>query len=211
MKLYSHWRSSTSFRVRAALNLKGFDYEIEPVDLGAGAQGTPAFAQLNPLKGVPALLLDDGTCLTQSLAIIDYLDATRPDPPMLPGDKRARAPVLAAALTIAQEIHPVNNLRVTTYLEREMGQRPESLHKWTLHWMHEGLVAFQAQIAPDARYCFGDSPDMADLCLAGQMLNARRWGLDMAPFPRLAEIDARLREVDAIHRALPEFQPDAET
>lgn len=210
MKLYSYWRSTTSFRVRAALNLKRFDYDIAPVNLVEGAQRSADYLALNPVGGVPALVLDDGTVLTQSLAILDYLDATRPKPPLLPGDAVPRAQVLAAALAIATDIHPVNNLKVVGYLRENLGHSQDDAVVWMRHWMAEGLAAFQALIRADTRYCFGnDTPDMADLCLAGQMINARRWELDLASFARLVEIDEELRALPAIAAALPENQPDA--
>ena len=210
MKLYSYWRSTTSFRVRAALNLKGFEYEIVPVNLVEGAQRAQDYLDLNPIGGVPALVLDDGTVLTQSLAIIDYLDATKSEPPMVPGDPLARSHVLAAALVIATEIHPVNNLKVLGYLKSTLGHSQDEAVEWMKHWMHEGFTAFQRLIRPDTRFCFGDeTPDMADLCLAGQMINARRWGLDLGPFARLVQIDEALRALPEIDAAMPENQPDA--
>jgi len=158
---------------------------------------------------VPSLVLEDGTVLTQSLAILHYLDAVAPDPPLLPADPVARARVEAAAQVIALEIHPVNNLRVLAYLRERLGHDQDAAEAWMRHWMHEGFTAFQALIRPDARLCFGARPDLADICLAGQMINARRWGLDLSPFPRLVEIDGRLRALPAFERAMPERQPDA--
>ena len=209
MKLYSYWRSTTSVRVRAALNLKGVAHEIVPLDLVGGEHRGDAYAAINPSKGVPALVLDDGTVLTQSLAIIDYLDATWPEPPMLPGDDIDRAKVLAASLCIAMDIHPVNNLVVLNRLKSRHGLTQEDTVDWMHHWMHEGLTAFQALIRDDTRYTFGDTVTLADLCLVGQMVNARRWGLDLAPFGRLVEVDTALCEIEAIRKALPEQQPDA--
>lgn len=210
MKLYSYWRSTTSFRVRAAMNLKGFEYNIQSVNLLDGAQRDEDFLHLNPVGGVPALVLDDGTVLTQSLAILDYLDATKPEPRMVPDDAVARSHVLAAACVIAMEIHPVNNLKVLGYLKGPLGHNQDEAVVWMNHWMHEGFTAFDRLIADNARYCFGGAaPDMADLCLAGQMINARRWGLDLAPFPRLVKIDEHLRALPEIDAALPENQPDA--
>lgn len=210
MTLYSYWRSTTSFRVRAALNLKGFDCRIVPVDLVAGAQRQADYMELNPIGGVPTLVLDDGTALTQSLAILDYLDATRPEPPLLPADPAVRARVLAAALVVATDIHPVNNLKILGYLKDRLGHSEHDGEDWMRHWMTEGLTAFQRLIDPASRYCFNDAaPDMADLCLAGQMINARRWGLDLRSLTRLVDIDERLRALPAISAAMPESQPDA--
>lgn len=209
MKLYSYWRSTTSVRVRAALNLKGVAHELETLDLTKGTQKGAEYAAINPSKGVPSLVLDDGTVLTQSLAIIDYLDASFPEPPMLPADAKDRARILAASLCIAMDIHPVNNLMVLNRLKSQFGATQEQNVDWMQHWMHEGFTAFHALIDDTGPYCFGDAVTLADLCLVGQMVNARRWGLDMAPFARLEEIDARLRDITAIHAALPEQQPDA--
>lgn len=210
MKLYSYWRSTTSVRVRAALNLKGVAYEIVPVDLVKGAQKTDSYTALNPARGVPTLVLDDGTTLTQSMAILDYLDTTYPEPPLYPADPVLRAQVDAAAHAIALDIHPVNNLRVLGYLKGTMGHSQDEAEAWMRHWMHEGFATFQTLIRPDTPFCFGDTLGMADLCLVGQMVNARRWGLDMTPFKRLEQIDTHCRKIDAVIRALPEHQPDAQ-
>lgn len=208
LTLYSYWQSTTAIRARAALNLKGYDYDIVSVDLTKGEQSSAAYAALNPIKSVPTLILADGTVLVQSLAIIDYLDAMHPDPKMLPDDPAQRARVLAAALTIAQEIHPVNNRRVVQHL-LGMGHTQDDAVNWMRHWMIEGFTAFLSLIDPTSRYCFGDTPDMADLCLVGQMYNARRWGVDLSPFKRLVAIDSALRQIDAINQAMPEQQRDA--
>jgi len=209
MKLYSYWRSTTSYRVRIVLNLKGFDYEIAPVNLVKGAQREPGYAAINPGRGVPTLELDDGTHLTQSLAIIDYLDHLRPDPAILPADPLARARVMAAAHQVALDIHPVNNLRVVQHLEA-MGHSKPDVVDWMVHWMHEGLSAYQAMIRPDTPFSFGDTPDLADICLTAQMYNARRWGLDLTPFARIVEIEQACLALPAFDAARPENQPDAE-
>lgn len=209
MKLYSYWRSTTSVRVRIALNLKGVTYDLETVDLTKGAQKSPAFVSVNPSKSVPALVLDDGSVLTQSMAILDYLDRKFPEPPLLPTDPLTRARALAASNVIACDIHPVNNLRTLGYLKSEMGQSQDDCLVWMNHWMNEGFTAFQALIDQDGPFSFGDQITMADICLVGQMVNARRWGLDMTHFERLVDIDTRAREIDPIARAMPEAQPDA--
>lgn len=209
MKLYSYWRSTTSFRVRAALNLKGLSYEYAPINLVSGEQLSAEFSAVNPSRGVPALVLDDGTVLTQSMAILSWLDEVHPTPALLPADPVARAHVRAAADCIALDIHPVNNLRILGYLKGPLGHSQDETVTWMNHWMHDGFTAFQSRIQPDSSYCFGDQITLADLCLVGQMINARRWGLDLAPFGRLVDIDARARDIDAIARALPEAQPDA--
>ncbi|WP_323768122.1 maleylacetoacetate isomerase [Marinovum sp.] len=208
MRLYSYWRSTTSIRVRAALNLKGLAYEIQPVDLVAGAQRGTEYAAVNPGHGVPALVLDDGSVLTQSLAILDYLDEAHPEPPLLPDGAVARARARAAAHQIALDIHPVNNLKVINRL-KSMGHSPDETVDWMAHWMTEGFAAFQRLIRPDTPFSFGEIPGLADLCLVAQVYNARRWELDLAPFARLVEIDARCQQVEAIARAMPDRQPDA--
>ena len=208
MKLYSYWRSTTSYRVRIVLNLKGFDYDIVPVNLIKGEQRAPDYAAMNPGRGVPTLELDDGSHLTQSLAIIDYLDHLRPDPAILPAEPLARARTMAAAHQVALDIHPVNNMRVVNRL-KQMGHSQEDVISWMNHWMHEGLSAYQAMIAPDTPFSFGDAPDLADICLTAQMYNARRWGLDLTPFARIVEIEQACLALPAFDAARPENQPDA--
>ncbi|KNG92339.1 maleylacetoacetate isomerase [Pseudaestuariivita atlantica] len=208
MKLYSYWRSTTSYRVRIALHLKGLAFETVPVDLVAGDQRDPAYADLNPIKGVPTLVTDDGTALTQSLAILDYLDAIAPDPPLLPGDAILRARILGAALVMATDVHPVNNLKVVQKLQA-MGHDQDACIAWMHHWMTEGLTAYQSLIDPGTPYAFTDAPGFADICLVAQLYNAHRWGLDLAPFPRLTDIETRCLALDAFQQARPEAQPDA--
>ena len=181
-----------------------------PVNLVAGEQQATAYATINPGMGVPSLELDDGRIITQSVALLDYIDEVWPEPPLLPDDPVDRAQVRAAAAQIALDIHPVNNLKVLAYLKGPLGHSQDETVTWMNHWMTEGFTAFSALIRPDTPYCFGDSISIADLCLVGQMINARRWGCDTAPFSRLVDIDARCRENEAIARALPEAQPDAQ-
>lgn len=209
MKLYSYWRSTTSLRVRIALNLKGLAYDIEAVNLVEGAQKSADYIALNPAKGVPSMVLDDGTVLTQSMAIIDYLEACYPSPALLPTAPVARAQQVAAAHAIALDIHPVNNLRILGYLKGTLGHSQDDAVVWMNHWMHEGFSAFQEMIRADTPFCFGEEIGLADICLVGQMVNARRWGLELAPFARLVEIDARCQQIEAIAQAMPERQPDA--
>ena len=209
MKLYSYWRSTTSYRVRIVLNLKGFDYDIAPVNLVRGKQRTPEYTAMNPGRGVPVLELDDGTRLSQSLAIIDYLDALRPTPAILPSDPLARTRTMAAAHQVALDIHPVNNLRVVQHLET-MGHSKAEVVEWMVHWMGEGLTAYQEMIAPDTPFSFGETPDLADICMVAQLYNGRRWGLDLAPFARIAEIEQNCLALPAFDAARPENQPDAE-
>lgn len=208
LTLYSYWRSTTSLRVRAALNLKGVAYEIRPVNLLDGEHRGAAYRAMNPGAGVPALGLEDGTVLSQSLAILDWIEETWPEPPLLPSDPLARAKVRAAAQVIALDIHPVNNLKILGQL-KSMGHSQDACVGWMHHWMTEGFAAYQAMLPDAGRYSFGDSLTQADLCLVGQMVNARRWSLDLSAFDRLTAIDAAARALPEIAAALPEAQPDA--
>ena len=210
MILYSYWRSTTSYRVRIALNLKGLEYETRSVDLVAGAQRAPEYAAINPSQGVPALVLEDGTVLTQSMAILDYLDALVPEPALLPSDPVQRARVMAAAHVIALDIHPVNNLKVVGRLKGEHSASAEDGIAWMQHWMVEGFRAYLALLTLNShKFSFGDTPLLCDLCLVAQLYNAHRWGVDMSEFPRLLEIEAEAMKVDAFQRAKPDAQPDA--
>lgn len=208
MKLYSYWRSTTSYRVRVALNLKGIVFQTIPVNLVAGDQNAPDYLALNPGQGVPTLVLDDGTVLTQSMAIIDWLEDTQPKPPLLPSNLIGRARVRAAALAIACDIHPVNNLRVIAKL-KSIGHSQDEAVTWMNDWMTRGFAAFERMIAPDTDFCFGDTPGLADLCLVPQLYNAHRWGCDLKSFSRLTEIEARCLSLPAFDAACPENQPDA--
>lgn len=208
MKLYSYWRSTTSYRVRIALALKGVDYETIPVNLVSGAQNAPDYVALNPGQGVPTLVLDDGTVLTQSMAILDWLDETYPEPALLPVAPLARAKVRAAAQIIAADVHPVNNLRVVAKL-KSLGHGQDEAVAWMNEWMTRGFAAFEKLIAPDTPYCFGEAPGLADLCLVPQLYNAHRWGCDLARFPRLTGIEARCLALSVFDAARPENQPDA--
>ena len=208
MRLYTYWRSTTSYRVRIALNLKGIAYEAIPVDLAKGEQNAAGYAKVNPGQGVPALDLGHGTVLTQSMAILDWLEETRPEPALLPAGALARAQVRAASLVIATDIHPVNNLRVVSRL-KAMGHDADEAISWMNDWMTRGLTAFSQMIAPDTPFAFGETPGLADLCLVPQLYNARRWGCDLTPFARLAAIETRCLGIPAFDAARPENQPDA--
>ena len=208
MKLYSYWRSTTSYRVRIALNLKAVAYTTIPVNLVSGEQKAKDYVALNPGHGVPTLVLDDGTVLTQSMAILDWLEETHREPALLPEGAVARAKVRAAALTMAADVHPVNNLRIIGRL-KDMGHSQEEVVAWMNDWMTRGFAAFQQLILPDSPYCFGSAPGLADLCLVPQLYNAHRWGCDLAPFPRLTEIESRCLAHAAFDAARPENQPDA--
>ncbi|WP_299650571.1 maleylacetoacetate isomerase [uncultured Tateyamaria sp.] len=209
LTLYSYWRSTTSYRVRAALNLKGVPFDIVPVDLLAGAQKDAGYAEMNPGKGVPTLVLEDGSVLTQSLAILDYIEARWPEPALLPADPLARARVQAAAHTLAVDVHPVNNLRVVTHLRDAYGADTDGAMDWMRHWMVEGFTAFEALVRDDTPFAFGLAPDLADLCLVAQVYNAHRWGVDVTPFPNAQRIEAACLDVPAIAAAHPDQQPDA--
>ena len=209
MKLYAYWRSTTSYRVRAALNLKGLAYHTVPVDIYAGVQHTPAYGALNAGKGVPTLVLDDGTVLTQSMAIIEYIDATWPTPQLIPSDPVMRAQVMAVAHTVAMDIHPVNNLRVISQLKTRFGATPEQAKDWMNHWMAEGFAALEAMLPDGEAFAFGDTPNIADICITAQVYNAHRWGVDLTNFPKTARIERLCLSVPAIGDAHPDTQPDA--
>ena len=208
MKLYSYWRSTTSYRVRAALNLKGLAYQIVPVDLVAGDQREAGYAALNPGLGVPTLVLDDGTVLTQSLAILDYLDAIAA-PRLLPEDPLMRAKVMAAAHAVALDIHPVNNLRVVQHLRKTHGASADDAQAWMQHWMQVGFAAVEVMVSDSSSFAFGDTPDLADICITSQMYNAHRWGVDLTAYPNLTRIEAACLALPEIAAAHPDQQPDA--
>lgn len=207
MKLYTYWRSTTSYRLRIAFALKGLGYEAVPVNLLAHEQHTDDYATLNPGRGVPALVLDDGTVLTQSMAILEWLEETHPHPAFLPTTAETRAKVRAAALVIATDIHPVNNLRIISRLQA-MGHEAEETVRWMNDWMTRGFEAVQALIACDTPFCFGDTPSLTDICLIPQLYNAHRWGCDMSPFRRLTDIETRCLALPAFEAAHPTNQAD---
>ena len=200
--LYDFWRSSAAYRVRIVLNLKGVDYRSVPVNIAAGEQFAAEFAALNPQRLVPALAID-GLLLTQSLAIIDYLDANHKDPPMVSSDPATRARTLAQALVIAADIHPLNNLRVLNYLRGELGQDGAAVATWYRHWIAEGLGALEAQAPADGLFG-GDRPNMADVCLVPQLANARRFDQPLEAYPQLLRIDEQLRALPAFAAAAPD-------
>lgn len=200
--LFDYWRSSASYRVRIALNLKGIAYRAVATDLLTSQQKAPDYVARNPQGFVPMLHID-GHDLTQSLAIIDYLDATRPDPRLLPADPAARAATLARAMIIIADIHPVNNLRMLRYLKTEMAQEQAAIDDWYRHWVAEGFAALEA-LAPDAGLFGGIQPDLTDVCLVPQMANARRFDLDLTQYPQLVRIDAELQAIPAFAAAHPE-------
>lgn len=211
--LYTYWRSSAAYRVRIGLELKGLAWNARPVHLvrEGGEQHLHAYRALNPQQLVPTLL-HEGHTLTQSLAIVEYLDERFPQVPLLPADAAGRARVRALAQLVACDIHPINNLRVMQYLERELQLPADARTKWTLHWIAEGFAAMEAMLANSrdtGTFCHGDRPGLADLCLLPQLYNAHRFGLDLAPYPTLRRIEAACQALDAFDRACPENQPDA--
>ena len=211
LKLYNHFRSSASYRVRIALNLKGLPYEYISIHLMKGEQRGHDFAMLNPEKLVPVLQVESDH-LSQSLAIIEYLEEVVPTPPLLPADPIARAKVRAFALAIACDLHPLNNLRVLQYLTGEMGLSSEVKDEWYRHWISEGLATLEQMMATRShagRFCFGDEPGLADVCLVPQLSNARRTHCDLEPYPSLLQIEANCLTHDAFKRAAPDNQPPA--
>jgi maleylpyruvate isomerase len=211
MKLYNYFRSSASFRVRIALNLKGLDYDYLPVHIARGEHKTGPFSAISPDMLVP-LLEDDGERFTQSMAIIEYLDEIHPEPALLPRDPAGRAHVRALAQSVACEIHPLNNLRVLKYLVRELKVGDEAKNTWYRHWVREGMLAFERQLAqrPASLYCWGDTPTLADCCLVPQVFNGQRFDCDFSGLPRTMAAFEACMQLDAFQRAQPSRCPDAE-
>lgn len=211
MKLYTYFRSSAAFRVRIALNLKGLSYEPVFVHLAKGEHRAPAYAKVNPQALLPTLELDDGTRINQSLAIIEYLDETHPAKPLIPKDVLGKARVRSLSYLIASEIHPLNNLRVLQHLKRALGQSEDQVITWYRHWIADGLAKLEAELAGGkGKYCHGDSPTMADCCLAPQIFNAKRYQSDLAPYPNTMRVFEACMQLEAFDRAQPSKQPDAE-
>lgn len=215
MKLYSYFRSSASYRVRIALNLKGLGCDIVPVHLlkGGGEQLQPEYRRLNPDALVPSLQLDGGDVLTQSLAIIEYLEETHPTPALLPPGAIDRAWVRGIALAIACDIHPINNLRVLRYLTGEMKLAEDDKNRWYRHWVEQGLAAVEQTLAHDprrGRFCFGDTPGLADCFLVPQIANAQRMNCDLSQVPTLVRINEACLALESFAAASPARQPDAE-
>ena len=213
MKLYGYFRSSAAFRVRIALNLKKLDYESAFIHLRRGDQRQPGFLDINPQGLVPALEVDD-TLLIQSLPIIEYLDETYPEPPLLPSDAKGRARVRALAAMVACDIHPINNLRVLRYLLRPLGQDEAAVETWYNHWIAEGFGALERLLAEGGRtgrFCHGDTPGLADIVLVPQVFNANRYqSLDLTPYPTIVRIYQTCLGIDAFAAAHPDRQPDRE-
>jgi maleylacetoacetate isomerase/maleylpyruvate isomerase len=212
MLLYTYFRSSAAFRVRIALNLKQLGYEPIAVCLPKGGHRQDSYGAINPQKLVPALI-DEGNLLTQSLAIMEYLEEKHPEPPLLPQDFLERARVRSLALLVACEIHPLNNLRVLQHLKRSLGQTEEGINTWYRHWVAEGLAKFEASLANTAatgKFCHGNSPTLADCCLVPQIFNAKRYECDLAPYPVAMRVFDACMQLEAFDKAQPMKQPDAE-
>jgi maleylacetoacetate isomerase len=212
MKLYNYFRSSASFRVRIALALKGIAYDYVPVHLAKGEHRQAAYADIAADSLVPVLELDDGTRLSQSMAIIEYLDETHPEPALVPGDAIGRARVRALAQSIACEIHPVNNLRVLKYLAGTLKVDEETKNSWYRHWVRTGLESFERQLnqLPTGRYCFGDTPTLADCCLVPQIFNGQRFNTPMDGLPRTMAAFEACMALPAFQQAQPSACPDHE-
>jgi maleylacetoacetate isomerase/maleylpyruvate isomerase len=212
MKLHNYFRSSASFRVRIALELKGLGYEYLAVHLPRGEQNAQEYAALSASRLVPTLQLDDGQLLGQSMAIIEYLDETHPNPPLLPKDPLGRAQVRALAQLIACEIHPLNNLRVLKYLVRELKVEDEAKNTWYRHWVRVGLEAFERELErlPQGTYCFGETPTLADCCLVPQIFNGRRFDVDFSGLPRTMRAFDNCMQHPAFQKAQPSNCPDNE-
>lgn len=214
MKLYDYFRSSACYRVRIGLQLKGLDYDAVSVHLvrDGGEQLKPGYREINPTGLVP-VLKDGGATITQSMAILEYLDETHTTSPLLPADAAGRARVRSLALMIACDIHPLDNLRVLRYLVKQAGLTEDAKNAWYAHWVQEGFTALEAHLAASAdtgRFCHGDTPTLADCFLVPQVFNAVRFGIDITPYPTIARIDEACRALPAFQAAHPSQQPDAE-
>ena len=211
MKLYNYFRSSASFRVRIALALKGLQYDYVPVHLAKGEQKQPEFAALTPEGLVPMLETGDGLRLTQSMAIIEYLDETHPQPALLPADAAGRARVRALSQIVACEIHPLNNLRVLKYLVNDLKASDDAKNAWYKHWVRLGLQSYEARLAErPGTYSHGDAPTLADCCLVPQIFNAQRFDCDLSGLPRTMAVFDACMQLNAFQKAQPSACPDAE-
>ena len=208
--LYDYWRSSAAYRVRIALKLKGVDYETRPVDLVHQEQASDAYRAVNPQGLIPTLEID-GHRLTQSLAIINYLDIRYPSPPLIPSAAAERAHVVALAMAIVSDIHPLNNLRVLRYLKDELGHSQEEVDRWYAHWLREGFTALEALAAPRAgNFLWGNAPTGADVCLVPQLYNARRFNVPIDDFPTLLRAEANANALEGFAAAHPDRQEHAQ-
>ncbi len=213
MKLYNYFRSSASYRVRIALNLKALAYEQTSLHLRRNEQSAPSYLKLNP-QGLVPMLVDGDTVVSQSLAIIEYLDETHPKPPLLPATPGERARVRSLAQMIACDIHPLGNLRVLRYVADPLGHDEKTVEAWFNHWIRLGFDAIERRLASEretGRFCHGDTPSLADCCLVPQVANAQRYpSFDLAPYPTIRRIAAACLALEAFDRAQPMKQPDAE-
>jgi maleylacetoacetate isomerase len=211
VKLYTYFRSSAAFRVRIALNLKGLAYDPVFVHLAKGEHRKPEYAEVDPQALLPTLV-DHDHALSQSLAIIEYLEEKYPAPPLLPKDALGRARVRSLSLLVACEIHPLNNLRTLQHLKRALAQNEEQINAWYRHWIADGLAKLEADLGRggSGKLCHGDSPTMADCCLVPQIFNAKRYQSDLAPYPKVVRIFEACMKLEAFDRAQPSKQPDAE-
>ncbi|MGH6625954.1 MAG: maleylacetoacetate isomerase [Burkholderiaceae bacterium] len=212
MKLYNYFRSSASFRVRIALQLKGLSYDYVPVHIAKGEHKKEAYTAISADTLVPMLQTDGGERLSQSMAIIEYLDEIHPEPALLPTDPIGRARVRALAQSIACEIHPLNNLRVLKYLVKELKVDEEAKNTWYRHWCREGLEAFERQLnqLPASTYCYGETPTLADCCLVPQIFNAKRFNTNFDGLPRTMAVFEACMKLDAVQKAQPSSCPDNE-
>ncbi|BBN83421.1 maleylacetoacetate isomerase [Pseudoalteromonas sp. A25] len=208
MKLYTYFRSSAAYRVRIALNLKNIDHELVAVNLLKSEQQSEAYTSKNPQGLLPALETEQGV-LAQSLAILEWLEETHTDTPLLPNDPWQKAQVRNFCYAIACDIHPIDNLRVLKYLSQELNVDDEQKSTWYRHWVIEGFKKLEPMLG-DSKFCFGDTPTLADVCLVPQVFNALRFKVDMAPFPKIAAIYERCNQLSAFSDAAPENQPDAQ-
>ena len=211
MNLYTYFRSSAAYRVRIALNLKGLQYDMVPIHLtkDGGQQRKPEFQKVNPQMRVPALELSSGSVLTQSLAIIEYLDDIEPEPPFLPADALERANVRALAQVVACDIHPLNNLITLQYLKRGLKQEQTEIDVWYHHWVTEGFKALEQMLKPGP-FAYGAHVTLADICLVPQVFNARRLKVPLDAFPKIVAVEQACLKQPAFDKARPENQPDAE-
>lgn len=210
MILHGYWRSGAAYRVRIALGLKGLAYEQANHDLRTGAQGSPEYAALNPQRLVPAMEAD-GAVLTQSGAIIEWLEERHPDPPILPADATGRAVVRAMVLLIAADIHPLHNLRILKSLKSDLGLDEAGANAWVGRWIADGLAALETQVARHGDgFCYGDQPTIADCFLVPQLASAERFGADLSPYPILTAVAERMQAIPAVAAAHPSHQPDAD-
>lgn len=209
---YSYFRSSTAYRLRIALNLKGVQpQEVKYINLREGGQRSAEYLAVNPMGAVPALVLEDGTVLTQSMALLEWLEEAYPEPALLPKDAILRVKIRAFCHIISSDIHPVNNLRVLNQLTKDFGVDELAKKQWIHHWTHQAFPALEQLLTAggNSAYCFGDTPSMADICLVPQWYNAERFGVDLSAYPQLAHRVAHCRTLPVFAAAAPEQQPDA--